>query len=61
VVERVDAVGKDAALAQDTDVMLGAGDEVDARLRRRLKVARTGGMVAISEAARFQYSDELFT
>jgi hypothetical protein len=42
VVERVDAVGKDAALAQDTDVMLGAGDEVDARLRRRLKVARTG-------------------
>ncbi len=44
VVERVDAVGKDAALAQITDVMLGASDEINARLRGRRKVAQTGGI-----------------
>src|SRR5262245_2707502 len=44
VIERVDAVRKDPAVAPTTDVMLSASDEVDARLRHRLKVAQTSGI-----------------
>ncbi len=61
MIERVHAVGEHAALAQTADVVLRAGDQVDARLGRRRQVARPSGSVPISEAARFQYSDELLT
>ena len=61
MIERVDAVREHAALAQGADIVLRAGDVVDARLRRRRQVALAAGSVAISEAARFQYSDELLT
>src|SRR5262249_54852310 len=61
VIERVDAVGKDATVAQVTDVMLSASDEIDARFRRRLKVAQTSGIGRDQRGGRFQYSEELFT
>jgi hypothetical protein len=44
MVERVDAVGEDAALGQRADVMLRAGDEVDPRFRRRRQVALAIGI-----------------